>query len=105
MTDKIEFDQNKIYTMEEAKEFIKKAKGPLGGLQFMARNSKGEQVLAVVHAELSKRGKVCATLKDLDGGPDHVREQSDWHQSLRAPKKSKNGAPEATNPGSQDKSE
>jgi hypothetical protein len=55
------------------------------GAEFFAESAKGEQVLGTVLAELSPKGKVQAELGCLVEGccEKHVREQSDWHQSLK----------------------
>lgn len=84
-------DLETVYTMAEAKALLKKAKAPIGGLKFFAQETKGGvltgvKVLAEVLPELSPRGKIQAVLEDADGGPTHIREQSDWHQCMRAPK-------------------
>jgi hypothetical protein len=88
-TQAVEFNLDRIYSLAEAKDMLKKNKGPIPGLKFYAENSRGEKTLGVVLPDLSNRGKIQATLKCLDGGPDHVREISDWHQSLRSPKSKK----------------
>src|SRR3990167_4951555 len=84
----VEFNPEQIYTLAEAKALLKQNKGPLGGLRFYATNGR-EQTLAVCLPEVSSQGKIQATLKCLAGGPDHVREVSDWHQSLRSPEAKK----------------
>lgn len=92
----VEFNPETTYTMDEAKAFIKQNKGqPLGGLRFYAQNKAGEKTLAIVLPALSSRGKVQATLECLAGGPSHIREISDWHQSLRSPESRKVKAPVA----------
>lgn len=57
----------------------------LAGTKFLAENAKGECVLATILPTLSAKGKVQAELacSTEDCGELHVREQSDWHQSLR----------------------
>ena len=65
----------------------------LAGQRFLAENAKGECVLGVVLGQLSAKGKVQATLacshvekvdgEDVECTETHVREQSDWHQSLK----------------------
>ncbi len=57
----------------------------VAGQTFLAETAKGEQVLAVVLPNLSPKGKVQAELACCVEGccETHVREQSDWHQSLR----------------------
>lgn len=89
----VTFDAEKVYTLTEARELLDANKGePLGGLQFYAENKAGEKTLAVVLPGLSNRLKVRASLKCIAGGPDHIRERSDWHQSLRSPEMSKKTA-------------
>ena len=86
----VEFNPETIYSMKEAKDLLDANKGqPLPGLQFYAENKAGEKTLAVVLPTLSSRGKVIASLKCLAGGPDHIRERSDWHQALRSPESRK----------------
>ena len=60
------------------------AAAALKGQVFLAEDAKGRTVLAVVEGALSPKGKVQATLACLVEGctETHVREQSDWHQSL-----------------------
>ena len=57
----------------------------LAGTRFLAENAKGECVLGTILGTLSAKGKVQAELacSTEDCGELHVREQSDWHQSLR----------------------
>ncbi len=57
----------------------------LAGTQFFAENIKGEFVIATLLPDLSPKGKLTASLKCAVDGCDsvHVREMSDWHQSLK----------------------
>ncbi len=65
----------------------------LAGQRFLAENAKGECVLGTVLGTLSIKGKVqaelaCSHIEKVDGEEVectemHVREQSDWHQSLK----------------------
>lgn len=57
----------------------------LEGQQFLAENAKGEVVLGVILGTLSPKGKLRAELacSTEDCTETHIREQSDWHQSLK----------------------
>lgn len=57
----------------------------LAGARFWAENGKGEKVIGVILEELSPKGKVQARLGCIakDCNETHIREQSDWHQSVR----------------------
>ncbi len=59
----------------------------LAGTQFYAENAKKEFVLATLLADLSPKGKLTASLACAVDGCNtiHVREMSDWHQSLKCP--------------------
>ena len=99
-TKQVEVDFNNVYTMDEAKKLLKANKGPIGGLQFYATNGT-DQTLATVLPDLSPRGKVQAILKCLAGGPDHIREQSDWHQALRSPEMAKKSKKAVASPSAE----
>jgi len=57
----------------------------LAGQRFLAEGPKEAFVTAVILPELSPKGKVQARLACSVEGctEEHVREQSDWHQSMR----------------------
>ncbi len=91
----------KILSLTEVKAAIKANLGSpqlnqnaataLAGTRFYAENLKKEFVLATILPNLSSKGKVQAELAcshtDEESGDactnTHIREQSDWHQSLR----------------------
>ena len=63
-----------------------KNKESVAGMQFV--NAKGS--VGTILAELSGRGKLQASMTCIEGGPDHIRERSDWHQCYLSPEKAKN---------------
>lgn len=72
-------DADGYYTMEAAK------KVGLAGMKFTTPlGSKG-----VILAERSEKGKLRAELTCIKGGPNHIREQSDWHQCAVSPEMKK----------------
>lgn len=62
-----------------------KAKESVAGMQFV--NAKGS--VGTILPELSGRGKLQASMTCIEGGPDHIRERSDWHQCYLSPEKAK----------------
>ncbi len=88
-------DSKKPMSLTDVKAAIKAALGTpqnnqnaataLAGQTFLAENAKGEVVLGTILGELSIKGKVQAELSCSveDCEEMHIREQSDWHQSLR----------------------
>lgn len=78
----------KYMTVEEAKVLVDaniKAGKPVAGIQF--QNARGS--VGTILPDLSVRGKLQATMTCTAGGPDHVRERSDWHQCYLSPEKAK----------------
>lgn len=63
-----------------------KLKESVAGMMFV--NAKGS--IGTILAELSPRGKLQASMTCVEGGPDHIRERSDWHQCYLSPEKAKN---------------
>ncbi len=63
-----------------------KTKESVAGMQFI--NSKGS--VGTILEALSGRGKLQASMTCVEGGPDHIRERSDWHQCYLSPEKAKN---------------
>ncbi len=63
-----------------------KAKQPVAGMKFV--NEKGS--VGTILPDLSLRGKLQASMTCVEGGPDHIRERSDWHQCYLSPEKAKN---------------
>ncbi len=63
-----------------------KAKESVAGIQFV--NAKGS--IGTIMEALSARGKLQASMTCVEGGPDHIRERSDWHQCYLSPEKAKN---------------
>ena len=63
-----------------------KAKQPVAGMKFI--NEKGS--VGTILPELSLRQKLQASMTCVEGGPDHIRERSDWHQCYLSPEKAKN---------------
>jgi hypothetical protein len=59
------------------------------GLHF--RNDKGS--VGTIIAGLGPHGKLRASMTCIEGGPDHIRERSDWHQCAVSPEKSKSRKP------------
>jgi len=79
-----------VVSLEEAKKNL------VPGTRFFVSQtgSTGE-----ILPELSARGKVQARMTCTEGGPDHVREVSDWHQCGKSPEKSKKKARKASKKG------
>jgi hypothetical protein len=72
-------DADGHYTMEAAKKL------GLAGMKFTTPlGSKG-----VILSERSEKGKLRAELTCIKGGPNHIREQSDWHQCAVSPEMKK----------------
>lgn len=79
---------NEVKSLAEVKVIIDarlKAKEPVAGLQFV--NEKGS--IGTILEALSARGKLQASMTCVEGGPDHIRERSDWHQCYLSPEKAK----------------
>ncbi len=86
---------DKILKLMEMKAEIRKSMGSpvsnanaakaLAGTRFWAENSRGERVIGTILESLSPKGKVQAELGCVvkDCKEVHIREQSDWHQSVR----------------------
>lgn len=72
-------DADGHYTMEEAKKF------KVPGMKFKAPTGS----IGTVLEETSSRGKLQASLTCTAGGPDHIREVSDWHQCGVSPEMKK----------------
>ena len=72
-----------------------KAGESVAGMQFV--NSKGS--VGTILPTLSLRGKLQASMTCIEGGPDHIRERSDWHQCYLSPEKAKNKPRKTGGPG------
>ena len=88
-------DTNTVMSLAEIKAAVKANLGTppananaaktLEGQKFWAENAKGTRVLAVMLGTVSKHDKCMAEMKcSVEGcNETHVREMSDWHQSMR----------------------
>ncbi len=86
---------DKILSLAEVKSAIRSNMGSpmsnqnaataLAGTRFRAENARGEKVIGTILEKLSPKGKLQAEMGCLmkDCNETHVREQSDWHQSLK----------------------
>lgn len=87
-----------VKTLNEMKPVIDaalKAGQPVAGMQFV--NDKGS--VGTILPGLSARGKLQASMTCVEGGPDHTRERSDWHQCYLSPEKAKNKPRKTGGPG------
>jgi len=87
-----------VKTLNEMKPVIDaalKAGQPVAGMQFL--NDKGS--VGTILPGLSARGKLQASMTCVEGGPDHIRERSDWHQCYLSPDKAKNKPRKTGGPG------
>lgn len=87
-----------VKTLGEMKSVIDaaiKAGQSVAGMQFV--NEKGS--VGTILPGLSSRGKLQASMTCVEGGPDHIRERSDWHQCYLSPEKAKNKPRKTGGPG------